>query len=62
MSYVPRVTLDVLGVIDGKTKYSLGNLGNERKPYYLFRNLPYATGVADKNRYKVILINFRIFI
>ncbi len=48
------MTLDNLGVLQGKTKWTVGNLDNVPKPYYTFRNIPYAHMVSDENRYKVM--------
>ena len=52
----PMVTLENgLGVLQGKQKVTLGNLGVEPSIFYTFRNIPYAYNVSGvNNRYKVL--------
>ncbi len=53
----PTATLeDGMGVLLGKEKWTVGNLGVEPRRYYSFRNIPYAHMVSEENRYKVDIV------
>ncbi|XP_059085741.1 carboxylesterase 1E-like [Tigriopus californicus] len=45
------VTLPDLGTIQGRTKETFGNLGVPKKPYYNFRNIPFAESVSGPKRF-----------
>ena len=49
----PLVTLPNLGVIRGRTLMTKGNLGNDPKPFYNFRNIPFAESVSGEKRFSV---------
>ena len=47
------VHLPDLGYIKGRVKQTIGNLGQERKTYYNFRNIPFADTVSGNYRFSV---------
>ena len=49
----PIVNLPDLGYIKGRITQTLGNLGHEKKPYYNFRNIPFAESVSGEYRFSV---------
>ena len=49
----PIVNLPDLGYIKGRNTQTLGNLGHEKKPYYNFRNIPFAESVSGEYRFSV---------
>ena len=56
------VNLPELGYIQGRTVQTMGNRGREPKPYFNFRNIPFAKSVSGPHRFSVrkknILLTF----
>ncbi len=50
----PTVDLGVLGVLRGKSVSTVGNMDHEPRPYYSFRNIPYAESVSGQKRFTVM--------
>ena len=55
----PIVNLPDLGYIKGRITQTLGNLGHEKKPYYNFRNIPFAESVSGEYRFSVRKILYK---
>jgi hypothetical protein len=57
---LPRVQLDSQGVLEGKEMKTMGNLGEQPRTYYGFRNIPYAH-TGQSNRFAVSSENHHMY-